>query len=184
VAKNSGDSKICIHMNSETVVQSPPLSTRMNYRTKLCKYGDACHYGTRCFFAHSEDELRPRVLVKSSDACGSFVTDNQDSRQSSPLLTAAVEGHIHLLSGPYDDVKRRLSLQSLDSDVEVDKFAVDVNEAPDTSDKGETNTMVSPSPSSEEQHSPGMYIYYLLTTMPGSSLVALLNSRLPECYTD
>ena len=31
------------------------------FRTRLCKYGGACQYGERCYFAHSEDELRPRM---------------------------------------------------------------------------------------------------------------------------
>ena len=31
------------------------------YRTRLCKFNDDCPYGNRCFYAHSEDQIRRRA---------------------------------------------------------------------------------------------------------------------------
>jgi hypothetical protein len=43
----------------------------VNYKTKICKYGKNCHYGDRCFFAHSENEILPRTSRDVHSACRS-----------------------------------------------------------------------------------------------------------------
>ncbi len=38
------------------------------YRTRLCKYGADCSYGDRCYYAHSEKELRQRMALPVTEA--------------------------------------------------------------------------------------------------------------------
>lgn len=56
----------------------------VNYKTKICKYGKNCHYGDRCFFAHSEKEILPRGSRELQSACRSIEGMQTSSRRSSP----------------------------------------------------------------------------------------------------
>ena len=66
--------------------RSSHFMTRVNYRTKICKYGKGCQYGERCFFAHSDEEIRPRSSTNSSDACKSTDADYLTLKIGSPRL--------------------------------------------------------------------------------------------------
>ena len=87
------------------------------FRTRLCKYGDLCEYGERCYFAHSEDELRPRMLSQrdfpivtpekysdtyiqspngGSDMLGDIVFDRRETIQRNSLLSSfSMCGFLH-----------------------------------------------------------------------------------------
>ena len=56
----------------------------VNYKTKICKYGKNCHYGDRCFFAHSEKEILPRTSRELQSACRTLEGMQTSSRRSSP----------------------------------------------------------------------------------------------------
>ena len=52
--------------------QSPPSSTGVDprhYKTRLCVYlgGGGCPHGARCFFAHSQEELRPPAAATCAE---------------------------------------------------------------------------------------------------------------------
>ena len=58
------------------------------YRTRICKFGMSCQYGDRCFYAHSEEDIRPRAGSNASvHSCKLNESMHRSSRRSSAVLS-------------------------------------------------------------------------------------------------
>lgn len=93
--------------------RSSHLMTRVNYRTKICKYGKGCQYGERCFFAHSDEEIRPRSSNSSSDACKSVDTEYLTLKLASPRLMSHANATTCFIVDSSDGTNRRVSCESI-----------------------------------------------------------------------
>lgn len=82
----------------------------------MCKFGNACSYGNRCFFAHSDDEIRHRCEPASGDP-GIKLNESvkRSSRRSSTILSEINHELPSPFVSPFDIDSRRFSSMSENS---------------------------------------------------------------------
>lgn len=71
------------HAASTNIVQTKQSAF---YRTRLCKFSDQCPYGNRCFYAHSEDQIRGRSAHAGSLTC-SKIDSSRLKSNAIPFVT-------------------------------------------------------------------------------------------------
>ena len=75
-------------MSPEDSIDRPHPHVGGLYRTRLCKFGKSCQYGDRCFYAHSQEQIRPRDgSASSTPACTVSDSVHRSSRRSSAVLS-------------------------------------------------------------------------------------------------
>ena len=73
--------------NIQSMNQPHPIAGAL-YRTRLCKFGNTCQYGDRSFYAHSDEQIRPRTSpTPSVMTCKLNESVNRSSRRSSAVLS-------------------------------------------------------------------------------------------------
>lgn len=74
-----GEKNLHFGMTVSHGMSANAVSTKQGayYRTRLCKFADQCPYGNRCFYAHSEDQIRRRSTTEGHLTCAKIGTVNR-----------------------------------------------------------------------------------------------------------
>ena len=98
--------------NVESVNVPHPIAGAL-YRTRICKFGNTCQYGDRCFYAHSDSQIRPRTSPTSSlITCKHAESVTRSSRRSSAVLSDINYELTRMSADSYGGISRRVSVCS------------------------------------------------------------------------
>ena len=86
-AKNPQEFYMASSVLQDNMQNTHPIAGAL-YRTRICKFGMSCQYGDRCFYAHSEEDIRPRAGSNASvHSCKLNESMHRSSRRSSAVLS-------------------------------------------------------------------------------------------------